>query len=1291
MSTVAPLSPRQQGLLLYEHIESARTVYNFTMAFELQGQVDPELFSCAFAILVDRHEALRTNFVTVLGETHQQVLPATGYFSLATADLTGGSAQHTAEQLADILREERRAPFGLRDTSRLIRGRLLTLGLQHHVLVMTVHHIVFDGWSQRLLLRELGELYRDLTLGRREVAPPPAKTYSDYTRWQLQWLAGGEAEIQAAYWAEQLAGIAPLLPLPTDRTRPVEQDHRDGRVPFTLETQLTAELKALAAEHRITLYTLLLTGWALVVCRLSGQDDVVIGVPTANRRQSQFADVVGYFVNIVAVRVNLSDALSAIALCRRTYATLREALAHSGLPFERVVERLNPPRSLSHPPIFQTSVAQVPSLDGLLELPGVDITPIDVPDTSAVVDLALKITDKSDQIVGYLDYATALFDEETVRRYGRYLEHVLRQFVAEPDRRLVHINLLDAAEQQKLIDRSRGHGWTPHDRSLIVERFAAHVAHRPDQPAVVDADQQLTFLELDRRANGVAHALANRGAGSGQVVAIYADRSAQLLVGILGVLKSGAAYLPLDIGQPVERLSAMVEDAAPALVLSGVDGFPPGWGAVPLSEIALDCAEPPHAVVNPGDLAYVIYTSGSTGRPKGVAVTHGSVLNLFDYWLQRFGSTPGEATSAWANVGFDASVHELLLPLITGAVVHIVTEDVRGDPKALLRWMRERQIVQAFLPPSHISWIGEDPHARLSGLSLRQVLTGVEALSELTLCRLEEALPGLRILFGYGPTEATVYASAYAEFNPLDRSCPIGRPLAGTRMYVLDRQLRPAPPMVVGEIYLAGASLARGYLYRPDLTSERFVADPFVAGERMFRTGDLGRAWSDGNVEYVGRSDDQVKLRGFRIELGEVEAALRKVADTPEAVVLVDHGASGEKRLVAGIGCGETPAKSAKELRTALSTRLPDYMIPEVFVQLPQLPLNRSGKLDRDALLSHARAELQAAINTDSPRDHVEMALYRIWSEVLQRPCVGISDNFFEIGGTSVLAVRLASAIEREFGRELPIRELMLRPTIEQLAVIVRADSPPSDEESVVEFRAGKGLERVVCVHPAGGTAFCYLRLSTLLPGQAGVVGVQSPGINPGGTMAASVEEMAQTYLEQIRPRPNEALVICGLSFGGVVAYEMARQLAVAGHTRVSAVLLDARVAEDAATREALAPVGPEEFRQKLVRFNGAYPEISNDQLERYFHVYNHNRMMLKYYLPPTSSARMVYVHAIDTEDSTDDVAAWKNRSAGQLRFEQVDAGHWDMLEGSALGKVAEIITHELASIADLAGTQQVL
>ena len=1286
------LSVRQEGLLLYEHIEGARAVYNVTKAFELRGSVDAEVLSQALAVVVERHEALRTTFVTVSGETARRLLPASGSLPFVTTDLTDSSSGRQRGRLADVLRAERCLPFDLSSADPLVRARLLTMGPRCHVLVVTAHHIVYDGWSERILWREVSSAYRELTLGGSPEVPPPTRTFGDYIRLQREWLGGTEAKNQADYWAERLAGSPPLLPLPTDRPRPVEQDYDGARVPVTLDETLTAELVEFAGRNGVTVYTLVLAAWSVLLARLSGQADVVVGIPIANRRRAEYSDVIGYFVNTVAIRMNVSDTITSVAFCRQVRAALREDLAHSELPFERVVERLNPPRDYSHSPIFQTMVAQISSLDGLLEVSGVDVSPISLPDTLAMYDLLLSIAEEGNAIVGYIDYATSLFELESVERYGRSLIQILGQFLSQPDQPLGDISLIDEGDQQALIQQSHGPRPVDEDRTGIVERFAAQVAERPNQLAVVSGDGRLTYAELDRCANGVARALIDRGVGPGRVVAIYPDRSVQLPIAILGVLKSGAAYLPLDRVQPHERLSSMVVEADPMVILSCGDDCPEAWNALALSEIAPELTFESQMTVELNDLAYIIYTSGSTGRPKGVAITHASVVHMLNDWLGRVGSAPGEAASTWYSIGFDVSVLEILFALTTGAVLQIVPEELRGDPKALFRWMAERQIVHAYLPPAYMNWLGEDPEKRLAGLSLRRVMTGVEPQSELTLFRIQAALPGLQIQFTYGPTEATVYASAYSTFKALDRRCPIGRPLPGTRLYVLDRQLRPVPTGVVGEIYLAGVNLADGYLNRPDLTKERFLPDPFVVGARMYRTGDLARPGADGNVEFVGRNDDQIKLRGYRIELGEIEAALRRVAGTPSATVLVDQKASGEKRLVAVIASGDSPLKSGSEWRIALSNLLPDYMIPEAFLQLPEMPLNRNGKLDRSAVLAQAQSHHQTDINVGNPRDQVEMALCRILSEMLHLPRVGISDNFFDLGGTSLLAVKFAAAIEREFQCEIPIREVMLKPTIERLAVVVRAGAQFSGEEPVIELRAGASRELVVCVHPAGGTAFCYLPLGAMLPAEVAVLGVQSPGVNPGGVMAGTVEEMAQEYLDKLSLSNHESLVICGLSYGGVIAYEMARRLAAAGHTRVSAVLLDARIAEDAAEREAIGPVGREEFYEKLVRFNGAYPAIADDQLQRYFRVYNHHRLTLKSYQPQISGARMIYIQAAwDDGSATDVAAAWRRRCAGELRIEAVDSGHWEMLEEPSLHKVVEVITDELATLRGLGAPSSVV
>jgi len=1274
MRVSAPLSSGQQRLWAVSQLDGAGSAYNETMAFTLRGRLDREALQGAFDALADRHEALRTRFVVEGGEPRQVVEPAGHRFPCVVTEVAGQPGEAARLRAADAAEafDLTRAP--------LARARLLAgapppdchatgedrqfSGGEDHVLLVTVHHIVFDGWSRTLLLRELGLLYA-ARLGGTTADLPPARPYRAHARAQQDWLAGAGPAPHEAYWRERLDGVAPVLELPADRPRPARQDFRGARVPLALGPDLTARVKTVAREHGVTLYSTILTCWFILLSRLSAQTDIVVGVPTANRGgRGEHPDTLGFFVNTLAVRAEPAGALPGAVLLKQVRAALRGAIDHAELPFERVVELVNPPRSPAHTPLFQTMFAWVPTMHALLELPGVAVEPLDVEFAPAKFDLALNLADEDGGVTGHLDYAVALFDRATAERYGRYLVRLLDQLAARPDAAIASYELLDDAERDEILT-AWSTGARPRPRpGGLVERFTAHAGTTPEAPALVCDDRTLTYGELDRRSTKLANALRRRGARPGAVVAIHSGRSAELVVAVLGVLKTGAAYLPLDPAQPAARRAAMVEDARPVLVLDD-----------DVTTFEAEGDETPRPVAtDPRETAYVIYTSGSTGRPKGVAVTHRSVLALFDQWLDRFGATPGEATSAWSSIGFDASVHELLLPLTTGAVLHVVPEAVRPDPAALLAWLRDHRVVQAFLPPAYVRWIDEDP-TRLHGLALRQVLTGVEPLPEAALARFAAALPGLRICFGYGPTEATLYATAHFDPRPLDRPAPIGRPLPGSRLYLLDEWLRPVPPGVVGEVYLAGDCLARGYLHRPGLTAERFVADPFETGERMYRTGDLARWLPGGAAEYAGRRDDQIKLRGFRIEPGEVTAALLAVPGVREAAVLVDR--EGEPRLVAGVagGGGRTP----HEWRAGLTDRLPDYMIPSVFAEFDRLPLNRSGKLDRDAVLAHARASAPGnPVNTTAPRDHVELALLRIWQDLLLHPAIGVSDGFFDVGGTSISAIKLAHAIGAEFGRELPIRDVILHPTVEAQAALLRADGP-ADRGSLIEFRPGTGGGRVVCVHPAGGTAFCYLPLSALLPGDAGVLGIQSPGLNHGEEPLPSVEAMAEEYLRFVGPQPDETLVLCGLSYGGLVAYEMGRRLAE-HHPRVSVVLLDTTATDDRSAKAAIEPVPAAEFREKLVRFNGMYPGIEDAQIERYHRTYNHNRLTAREYDPGETAARVVFVQAVGEDPIPGSAEFWRRRARGAFEVVPADCGHWDMLESDALPLVAKVITAELAA-----------
>nr|WP_236075898.1 amino acid adenylation domain-containing protein [Streptomyces coffeae] len=1278
--------------------EGASAAYNEPMAFRLRGPLDRTVLGRALDTLTTRHEALRTRLVPFEGEAYQQVDPADIGFALTVDDLTG--CPDAEERLADLLYRETVVPFDMA-AEPLARGRLVVLGPDHHVIVLTVHHAMFDGWSRSMMLRETGALYSALLRGEPDPLPPARWQYTDFTRWQRTWMAGEEPVAQEEYWAGKLAGVPPLLELPTDRPRPAEQDHTGDRVHLEIGPELTSALKAVTKEHQGSLFSTLLTGWSIVLSRLSGQQDLVVGAPTANRRRGDVGGIMGFVVNTLALRVELADAPTGSALLRQVRATVRAGVQNVDLPFERVVELVNPPRSAAHTPLFQTMLAWVPPMEKMMELPGVTVRLLPMPFAPAKFDLVLALEEADGRIVGDLDYATALFDREAVERHVRYLVRVLEQLAREPGRPVTEYALLDEAETAELLADWDATG-APADANAtvpgvarrtertaepagLVQRFEARVRSAPAATAVVDGDRRLTYAELDRRANRLAHSLIARGVRPDQVVALHVGRSAELVVGVLGILKAGAGWLPLDPGQPAERLAAMVADAQPALVLTDRQGTPDDWHPLTAVEAEGERDSTPGIAVPSAHLAYVIYTSGSTGRPKGVAVTHGNVVNLFDQWLARFGATPGEATSAWSSIGFDASVHELLLPLTTGAEVHLVPEELRGDPAALMRWLGEHRVVQAFLPPAYVRWIDEDPKVRLAGLALRQVLTGVEPLPEAALHRMASALPGLRICFGYGPTETTLYSTAYVDPRPLDRPCPIGRPLPGTRLYLLDERMRPVPPGVVGEVYIGGASVARGYLNQPELTAERFRSDPFVTGGRIYRTGDLARRLPDGNAEFVGRRDDQIKLRGFRIEPGEVEAALLALSGVREAAILVDRDPAGEPRLVAGIGRGEAQSRQPHEWRAALAERLPDYMIPAVFVELPALPLNRSGKLDRAALLERARAALPAQVNTTTPRDHVEMRLRRIWSRLLLHPDIGIADNFFDVGGTSISAIKMAHAIGEEFGETPPIREVIRHPTIEALAERLRRGASGAPDTNLIEFRAGAGRRRLICVHPAGGTAFCYLPLAGALPEDIGVWGIQAPGINAHEAPLPTVEAMAQAYVELIDPRPDESLLLCGLSYGGLIAHEMGRRLAPAGHSRLSVVLLDTQASDDPAERAAIQPVAYEEFTEKLVRFNGMYPGIKADQLSRYFETYNHSRMTARAHQPRPTTARLTLIEA-----ATDGRGAsgphptrefWQRRAGAGLAVVPLDCGHWELLEGAQVSAVAEVIVAELARL----------
>ncbi|WP_240468377.1 non-ribosomal peptide synthetase [Streptomyces dangxiongensis] len=997
----------QQRLWFLAQMHGVSEAYHMPLAFELRGPLDRGALTRALDRLVDRHEALRTRLVATAGEVFQHVAPAGQGFALQTHDLAGRSDPEA--ELAVLHQEEATAPFDLA-RGPLFRGRLVTLEPERHVLLITAHHIMSDGWSTGVFNRELGELYTAFHEGADDPLPPLPVQYADFAAWHRK-LPEDVAARQSAYWSDALADAPALIDLPADRPRPAHQDHRGARLRLEFDAELTTALKALSRRTGTTLFMTVLAGWALVLSRTSGQTDVVIGTPTANRRRTELEGLIGFFVNSLALRVDLSGDPSVAELLKRVRGVTLSALAHQDLPFERVVELVNPPRSPAHTPLFQVMFAWQNTEGGELTLPGLDVTPLGPPHAAAKFDLALSLGEEDGRVVGTLDYAGALFDTETVERHCRQLRRVLVQMAAAPERPVTSLELLSRQERAQLLD-----GWNDSAREVSAMPFPAlfeeRVRRSPEAVAVEFGPLSLSYGELNARANRLARQLARLGVGPERVVAVVLPRSVRWLVAILAVMKAGGAYLPVDPAYPAERIAYMLDDAEPACVLTDVATAHtlPGTiaplllddtGAAPAGPAGTaDLTDAERgAPLRPDSPAYVIHTSGSTGRPKGVVVTHAGIAGLSASQIERLDVTPDSRVLQFASPSFDAATWEVCMALLAGARLVMAPAEELLPGEGLAGVVRRHAVTHATLPPAALSVLPED--ALPAGITL--VVAGEACPPALV----GKWSAGRRMINAYGPTETTVCATMSA---PLSEAVtpPIGTPVANTRVYVLDARLQPVPPGVRGELYVAGPGLARGYLGRPGLTAQRFVADPYgPPGTRMYRTGDLARWRADGRLEFLGRADHQVKVRGFRVEPGEIEAALLRQPGVLEAAVLAERDETGETRLVAVIARGEAAPRPAGEWRAALARGLPAYMLPELFVEVPRLPWTAHGKTDREALLKRARTAGPAQVNTSTPRDHTELTLYHLWRRLLLHADIGIQDNFFDIGGTSISAIKL--------------------------------------------------------------------------------------------------------------------------------------------------------------------------------------------------------------------------------------------------------------------------------------------
>ncbi|GAB3159256.1 hypothetical protein GCM10027290_63920 [Micromonospora sonneratiae] len=1188
------LSFGQERIWFTEQLTPGTAGYIVHSTVRLLGSLDTDLLRDAIDTAAQRHDSLRMRFTE-----NDQGEPLVEVAASVRVPVTLATVEREADARA-LVAEAVRTPFDLA-TAPLMRALLIRLSDTDHVLHVGMHHIISDGWSLDLLLAEVATLYGAARDGR-PVPPAPTVRYVDYAGWQRERIDGPTAQRELDYWADALAGVPPLE-LPTDRPRPAVQSYAGDTHRFQLDAELTAGLRRLARSHRATLYMTLLTGLQALLFRYSGQRDFAIGSPVAGRVVPELENLIGLFVNTLALRADVSTTGATAdnpgeepgfgTLLRRTRNTVVRALTHQEVPFERLVKELNVTRDVSRSPVFQVLFTlQNYSRTGSRWPEGLVTEGFGTDAAAARFDLSLYVSETDDDLRGMFVYNTDLFDAGTVRRLADHYRRLLAAAVAGPDLPLVDLDLLGTEER----DRVLGFG-LPDDRigagtsdeaagagaavtgtaATLADLLGPHAAATPEAAAVVCGPDSVTYRDLDRRANQLAHYLRARGVGPDALVGVCLEQSVELAVTLLGVLRAGGAYLPLDPEQPPNRLATILADARPTVVLTTTalraQLSPTDPAVGPVESTCLDrvaeeiaaCADtPPPAGRTTGDnLAYVIYTSGSTGTPKGVAVAHRQVLRYLDGVAARFGVVPAGRYALLQSMSFDFSVTVFYLALATGGTVHLVPRRCTGAE--LAEQLHRHGIDYLKMTPSHLTALAADvePGELLPG---RALILGGEA-SDLDRAAGLAAAGTARVFNHYGPTEATVGVTTY-EVTAADHGpgpVPTGRPLPYARVYVLDERMRPAPIGVPGEICLGGDRLARGYLNRPALTAERFVPDPYGSpGARLYRTGDLGRWRPDGQLTFRGRRDHQVKIRGYRVELGEVEAALRDCPAVQQAAVLLR-----DERLVAYLErVPEVTTPESGELRRMLADRLPDHMVPSRFCWLDRLPLQEHGKVDRRALPEPT--DEQPTGGRVEPVGPVETLVAGIWQTVLGLPQVGATDDFFELGGHSLLATQVVARLRRELpaatdggtGPVVSVMDLFRHRTVRELAALLTADDTDRSgllHELTRPVAPGDRIASLVCVPYGGGSAVVYQPLADALPAGYRLFSVAVPGHDIGlADDPAPIEEVAETVVAEILDRVDGPLILYGhCGPGGALAVEVARRLEETGRD-LTAVYLGA-------------------------------------------------------------------------------------------------------------------------------------
>ncbi|RCJ32144.1 non-ribosomal peptide synthetase [Nostoc punctiforme NIES-2108] len=1164
-----PLSYAQQRLWFLDQFEPNSAIYNIPMALRLVGTLNQVALEQSLYEIINRHEALRTNFVIVDGKPSQLIQTQTNW-TVTVVDLKHLSTTEQEISTQQLAQQQANQPFDLANQA-LVKATLIVLSETEYVLSVCMHHIVSDAWSMGVFIQELAALYNAYSQGEPSPLTPLSIQYADFAIWQRNWLQGEVLQTQISYWQQQLKAAPALLSLPTDRPRPAVQTFAGGHQEFALSVELSNKLTKLSQEQGVTLFMTLLAAFDTLLYRYTGTEDILVGSPIANRNRSEIEGLIGFFVNTLVLRTDLSGDRSFNELLGRVRLMAIDAYAHQDLPFEMLVEVLQPERDLSHTPLFQVMFAlqNVPMSE--IELADLTISSLPVESATAKFDLFLSIQNTGNGLVGVWEYNTDLFDASTIERMTGHFITLLSGIVANPEERISQLPLLSQTEQQQLLVE-----WNntltdyPRDKS-IHQLFEKQVERTPHAVAVEFENQQLTYNQLNCRANQLAHYLKSLGVSADVLVGICVERSLEMVVGLLGILKAGGAYVPLDPNYPQERLAFMLEDAQVSVLLtqhSILDRLPQHQAHLVFLDtdwrlISQSSQDNLISDVQATNLAYVIYTSGSTGKPKGVAMNQLALCNLILWQLQNNTISTGAKTLQFAPISFDVSFQEMFSTWFSGGTLFLITEELRRDTSALLGFLQQKAVERLFVPFVALQQLAEIAvGSELVNSHLREIITAGEQLqitpaisqwlSKLNDCTLHNH---------YGPSEShviiTFTLADQVEAWPL--LPPIGRPIANTQIYILDKYLQPVPVGVAGELHIGGISLARGYLNRTELTQQRFIPNPFSTDghSRLYKTGDLARYLPDANIEYLGRIDNQVKVRGFRIELGEVEAVLSQHGDVEGCCIIAHEDTQGDKRLVAYVVAHQHCTPTINELRQFLKAKLPDYMVPNAFVMLEEMPLTPSGKVDRRALPA---PDLHST-NSDkyvAPRNQVELELTQIWSRILKVDKVGVKDNFFDLGGHSLLTPYLMAQIKQQFGKDIAIASLYQNPTIEQLATIVPFDSDSKSGSPLVILQPHGSKPPLFCLPGAAGYPFYLYDLALCLGSDQPFYSFQAIAPAEGGELITQVEDVAARYIQELFVvQPQGPYFLAGHSFGGKLAFEMAQQLLRKGHKVALVAILD--------------------------------------------------------------------------------------------------------------------------------------